>query len=94
MRYQNPSTEAGIVALLEQNPNLRELLLVPLYPHYAMATTETVVLEAREVLARLGLANKIALKIVPPFFDHPAYLEALAKVTAEHLQGDEDHVLF
>jgi protoporphyrin/coproporphyrin ferrochelatase len=94
MRYQNPSTEAGIKSLLEQNPNLTELLLVPLYPHYAMATTETVVLEAREVLARLGLQDKIALKIVPPFYDHPAYLEALAKVTAEHLEGDEDHVLF
>ena len=94
MRYQTPSTEAGIGGLLEKNPNLSEILLVPLYPHYAMATTETVVLEARDVLKRLGLENKIALKILPPFFDHPAYLEALSKVTAEHLTGDEDHVLF
>ena len=94
MRYQNPSIEAGLRGLLADNPNLRELLLVPLYPHYAMATTETVVRETRDALGRLGLADRITLRIVPPFYDHPAYLEALETVTREHLRGDEDHVLF
>jgi protoporphyrin/coproporphyrin ferrochelatase len=94
MRYQNPSTEAGIVDLVAKSPNLSEILLVPLYPHYAMATTETVALEARDALKRLGLEDKIGLKILPPFYEHPAYLEALTKVTAEHLTGEEDQVLF
>ena len=94
MRYQNPSIEFGIEELLRDNPNLSELLLVPLYPHYAMATTETVVRETRDVLAKLGLSDKIDLRILPPFYDHPAYLNALETVAKEKLSGDEDHVLF
>lgn len=94
MRYQNPSIEFGVRELLENNPNLSELLLVPLYPHYAMATTETVVRETRDVLEKLGLTDKISLRILPPFYDHPAYLGALETVTRAHLKGDEDHVLF
>jgi protoporphyrin/coproporphyrin ferrochelatase len=92
MRYQNPSIEAGLQALLQRAPNLREVLIVPLYPHYAMATTETVVVEARAVLKRLGI--NLSLTVLPPFYQHPAYLDALQTVTQRHLTGTEDTVLF
>jgi protoporphyrin/coproporphyrin ferrochelatase len=91
MRYQNPSIEFGIKELLAANPNLKELLLVPLYPQYAMSTTETVAQETRVVLAKI--APQLELKVLPPFFDHPAYIEALAEVVAPHVK-DVDHVLF
>ncbi len=91
MRYQNPSIEFGIKELLSANPNLKEILLVPLYPQYAMSTTETVAQETRAVLEKI--APQLELKVLPPFFDHPAYIEALAEVTAPHIE-DVDHVLF
>jgi protoporphyrin/coproporphyrin ferrochelatase len=83
MRYQNPSIEAGLRELFERVPDLSELLLVPLYPHYAMATTETVARETRDVIARLGL--KLELKILPPFYDHPEYIKAMVSVSRPHL---------
>ena len=50
MRYGNPSIKAGIEDLLDQNPDLDEIFLIPLYPQYAMATTETVTERAKEVV--------------------------------------------
>ncbi|MCB0265954.1 MAG: ferrochelatase, partial [Calditrichaeota bacterium] len=44
MRYGNPSIESGIRKLINQG--VQEIFLFPLYPHYAMATYETVVVEA------------------------------------------------
>ena len=97
MRYQNPSIEASLRELLEVNPDLQELLLVPLYPHYAMATTETVVVETRAALARLG--SSAELRVLPPFYDHDAYIDALAAVSKPYLfdeagQLKVDRVLF
>ncbi len=92
MRYQNPSIEASLRALLETNPNLQELLLVPLYPHYAMATTETVVVETRAALARLE--SSVELKVLPPFYDHAAYIGALATVSKPHLFDDAGQLKF
>ena len=97
MRYQNPSIEASLRVLLETNPNLSELLLVPLYPHYAMATTETVVVETRAALERLG--SKAELRVLPPFYDSEAYIDALAAVSRAHLFAEDgslrvDKVLF
>jgi ferrochelatase len=92
MRYQNPSLEAGFKYLLKQFPDVQEVLLVPLYPQYAMSTTETVIVEARAALQRLG--STLALRVLPPFYNHPAYIEALATVTREHLPEHVDHVLF
>jgi protoporphyrin/coproporphyrin ferrochelatase len=92
MRYQNPSIEAGLQDLLAKAPNLREVLVMPLYPHYAMATTETVLVAVRQTLKRLGI--NLSLRVLPPFYEHPAYLDALETVTKKHLTGEEDMVLF
>jgi len=43
MRYGNPSIASAIKNLKEDNPELEQLLLVPLYPHYAMSSFGTVV---------------------------------------------------
>ncbi len=91
MRYQNPSIEAGILELLQKAPNTKEILLVPLYPQYAMSTTETVVHETRVILKKLGL--HLELKVLAPFYNHPAYIKALAAVAKPYLE-DIDHVLF
>ncbi|MDQ7066120.1 MAG: ferrochelatase [candidate division KSB1 bacterium] len=93
MRYGEPSIRRGILRLLERSDGrLDELRLVPLYPHYAMATFETVVVEARRVLADLG--HPIRLTVLPPFYDHPDYIEALYDSIRPYLQSPFDYVLF
>jgi len=90
MRYQNPSIESAVRALQQQG--VTDLLLIPLFPHYAMSSYETAVERVKEVLARR--APGMALTVVPPFYDHPDYIEALAASAAEHLSRGYDHLLF
>src|SRR5260221_8221362 len=52
------------------------LLLVPLYPQYAAATTATVCDAAFATLA--AMRNQPTLRVVPPYYAEPAYIEALA----------------
>ncbi len=90
MRYGNPSTEAGLKKLLASSPD--EVLVVPLYPHYAISSFETAYVEAATVLKRL--APTVKLKIFPPFFNDADYIEALVASASEKLAGGFDHLLF
>ena len=58
MRYAQPSIEAGIQKLVDQG--VSEIVLFPLYPQYAMSTTETVIDKAEEVAEeslKIAIAN-------------------------------------
>lgn len=91
MRYGNPSIKYGIRKLLEDQ-RVDEIFMIPLYPHYAMATYETVVVEVKRVLKKLK-AN-VKLTIQPPFYDDPRYIKALVENSKEYLQEGYDHLLF
>jgi ferrochelatase len=41
MRYGTPSPKETYDELLKSNPDLEEVILVPMYPHYAMSSYET-----------------------------------------------------
>lgn len=90
MRYGNPSVENGIHCLL--NVGVKEIFLVPLYPHYAMATYETVVVEAQRVLKKLKAGVKLTTQ--PPFYDDPGYIHTLGESARQYLEQDYDHLLF
>jgi len=93
MRYGNPSIEFGINQLLEKSEGkLEEIMLVPLYPHYAMATYETVVVKTKEVVKK----NKpnIKLSLLPPFYDNADYINALVESASDYLNKNYDYVLF
>lgn len=90
MRYGNPSIESGLAGLLERGVN--DVLVVPLFPHYAMSTTGSVVEETQAVLARL--APRLRLRVLPPFYDDPRYIGALAAGAAPYLAQGYDHLLF
>ncbi|GJQ06783.1 ferrochelatase [Capnocytophaga cynodegmi] len=91
MRYGNPSIEFGLQQLREKG--VTEVLLLPMYPQYAMATTETV-----EVLTEKLIKTKfkeMTLTKFPAFYNRSEYVDALAKVTKTHLNGyNFDHLLF
>jgi protoporphyrin/coproporphyrin ferrochelatase len=90
MRYQNPSIAAGVDHLLAQG--VETLLLVPLFPHYAMSSFETAVERVKELLRQRGA--RISLTVQPPCFDHPDYIEALVASAAADLAQPYDHLLF
>ena len=92
MRYGNPSPEAAFEELLQKEPGLEEVVLVPLYPHYAMSSYETAVEYAMETYKKKNYSFKIST--IRPFFDDPAYLEAMVTNIRPFLQQDYDHILF
>jgi ferrochelatase len=81
MRYQNPSTESRIQALKDQGCD--RILLVPLYPHYAAATTATACDQAFRALMKMRWQPYV--RVTPAYADEPVYIEALARSIREHL---------
>ena len=83
MRYGKPSIAEKLNALKAQG--CERILLFPLYPQYAAATTATVNDKAFDALK--AMRWQPALRTVPPYHDHPAYIEALANSITTHLSG-------
>ena len=81
MRYGNPSIASRIEALAAQGCG--RLLIVPLYPQYSAATSATVCDEVFRVLA--GMRVQPILRVTPPYYDDPDYIEALAVSINAHL---------
>ena len=92
MRYGNPSAEYALNKLLKENPSIEEVIVVPLYPHYAMSSYETAVEDVKAVYKK----NKYSFKIsfVSPFYKNPGYLEALAENIRPYLNQPYDQILF
>jgi ferrochelatase len=74
MRYGNPSVKSRLATLREQGCD--RILLVPLYPQYAAATTATACDKAFEALMQMRWQPTI--RVLPPYFDDPVYIQALA----------------
>jgi ferrochelatase len=91
MRYGNPSIESRMEKLVASGVD--EVLLVPLYPQYSMAATESSVEECK--LWAKKHAPGLKFKIFPAFYDAEPFIHAFSEVTQESLAGfDYDHLLF
>ena len=90
MRYGEPSIAHGIAELLERAGEIDELVVVPLYPQYAMASTKTVEVAVAAALA----ATSVRYRFVPAFFGDPGYLDALAARARDGIPAGTQHVLF
>ena len=92
MRYGNPSPRAAFDELVKNNPDLEEVIAVPMYPHYAMSSYETAVEYAKEQHKKGGYRFK--LTTIKPYFDKEEYLNALCESIQPHLEGGYDQILF
>lgn len=81
MRYGNPSIASRIEALRAQGCD--RILLAPLYPQYCAATTATANDKAFAHLAKLRWQP--AIRTLPPYYDDPLYIDALATTLREDL---------
>jgi ferrochelatase len=83
MRYGKPPIADRLVALMKAGAD--RILLFPLYPQYSASTTATVNDAAFDALK--GMRRQPALRTVPPYFDDPAYIDALGESIENHLRG-------
>lgn len=89
MRYNR-----GSMALALEKANqleCEEVVLVPLFPHYAMSSFESAVAYAWEVWKNAGY--EFALKCVAPYYNHPIFIDALAEQVSRFAQMGE-HLVF
>jgi protoporphyrin/coproporphyrin ferrochelatase len=83
MRYGNPSIASRLTALLDRGCD--RILLVPLYPQYAAATTASVCDAAFRAL--MAMRRQPTLRVAPPYCDEPVYIEALATSLTHRLDA-------
>ena len=91
MRYQEPSLAAAVEELVEAG--CLQIVVFPLFPQYASASTGSALEEALDVIGRGWNVPDVAT--VGAFYDHGGFLDALAGTTRAHLdEFGPDHVLF
>ncbi len=91
MRYGSMSIKNALKELKDKG--VSEILLVPLYPHYAMSSYETVVVKTMQEQQ----ANYPDIKIttLPAFYKNPDYIKVLSDRISKGLKNfDYDHILF
>jgi ferrochelatase len=90
MRYQNPSIPVALSRL--RDAGVQDLLVFPLFPHYAMSSYESAVERVKEIAA--NLAPQMRLSVQPPFYNDSDYLQALVANAQPYINSGFDHLLF
>jgi protoporphyrin/coproporphyrin ferrochelatase len=90
MRYQNPNIKTGISNLLNQH--IEELIVFPLFPQYASATTGSIIQKTMECLKHQLYIPKVSF--INNFADHPAFIEAFSELGRSHPLHSYDFFLF
>jgi ferrochelatase len=78
--------------IAKENPELKKIILVPLYPHYAMSSIETAVEHVKDTMKKGK--HTFELSVLKPFYNKTAYINALAKSIKPFTEKKYDHILF
>lgn len=91
MRYGKPDVASAFRELERRCPLLHEVILFPLYPHYAQSTTQT----SKEMIGNIFYKHphSFRLKFVQSYYDHPAFIHALTTHAKPYLE-DIDKLIF
>lgn len=90
MRYQQPSIKSSLDKLLEAG--IDHLIVLPLFPQYASATTGSVHQRVQEELCKLNVIPKVTL--IDHFATHPSLIAAFCEVARKYALESYDHILF
>ena len=91
MRYGSLSIKKGLKNLVEKGVN--EVIVLPLYPHYAMSSYETVVEKVKYEIKESF--PKLKQSLIPPFYNEKQYIDVMCHNISKNLKGiTYDHILF
>jgi ferrochelatase len=90
MRHQQPNL-AHTFRILQEKA-YEEITVLPLFPQYASATSGSIIDETLRCLRRQKY--KPSLRIIPPFYTHPAYIQTLAAKIQSYHPAQYDALLF
>ncbi|MCB4807395.1 ferrochelatase [Tamlana sp. 62-3] len=91
MRYGSMTIKKGLQALVDQGVD--EVLLFPLYPQFAMATTETITVLTEQL--RQEHFPSLKIESFPAFYNKPDYIDVLSNAIKSHVKDKNyDYMLF
>lgn len=90
MRYKEPSIAGTLERIRISNPD--RIIVVPLFPQYASASTGSALEEVMAVVKKWWVIPDLTL--ISQYWDHPAVIKALIARGKEHDWREYDHVLF
>src|SRR5690554_5765518 len=90
MRYQNPSMEKVLAEMRMQN--YQKIIIVPLFPHYASASSGSAMEKAMKIISKWWVIPEISM--ISQFWDHPKFIDAFVARGKQYNVEEYDHVLF
>lgn len=90
MRYQNPNLISELLAIKRWNPD--HLIVIPLFPQYASATTGSVIDRIMKLIKDMWVFPEVTF--VNQFYDHPLVVEGYVDRGRKYNWKEYDHVLF
>jgi len=91
MRYQSPSMESALKEM--EGLGLEKIIVVPLFPQYASASTGSAVEEFMDIIKKWEVIPSIS--VISKFCDHPLFIKAFAEIGRKYLDTtDYDHIIF
>lgn len=90
MRYGNPSIASAVATLMQHQ--LETLTVLPLFPQYSQAATESAIQAFKKAIA--SYTTKPKINIIEDFYNHPAFINAYTDIIAQHLDTEHhEHLL-
>src|SRR5688572_22820497 len=86
MRYGSPTPADALRALEAKAGTIDEILIAPMYPHYAMSSYETAVEHVKAQIT--PLRKNIKFRTLKPFYNEPGYISSLAASIQPYLEGN------
>ena len=90
MRYKNPSLDSVLEKM--RKANYDEIIIFPLFPHYASASSGSAIEKAMNIIRKWWVIPSV--KVVSQYFDDPGYIDAFVEKGQQYNVDDYDHVLF
>ncbi len=92
MRYGSLTPEKAFNNLLARHPQIKDVVAVPMYPHYAMSSFETAAKHIQDAYNKVQYP--FSLQVVKPYYNNPLYIAALAASMQPYTSQPFDHILF
>jgi len=90
MRYQNPGLDE-VLAQMEKK-NYEKIIVVPLFPQYASATTGSIIEKVMKIISKWFIIPEI--KIISQFYYDEGFINAIIEQAKKYNIDDYDHILF
>ena len=90
MRYQNPSMDSVLGRM--KNDNYKKIIIIPLFPQYASASTGSAIDKAMKIIRKWWVIPE--LNIVSQFYDDEGFINSFTEIGKKYNLNEYDHILF